>query len=241
MMCSPHAGGADRRFLRRQVMSAAEQAQASTWRWFLDEVRAGTSVARAMATLAAGGRRDSLDTIAMFLPQQPRRFSGGRIVYRDERNGQWVAVIERERAYEAKRSTRHQVTGMCLDYQPDWPCGLQMQGIASSQREMNGHGNTAFHRGYDDHIALNQGNNFARQQMRALRPTGCRSLKECLQPGVLPATVCPTASAHQRRLEFDALSARRQTTVRALRDAGDFRVENIFEARKLCHGLLPRS
>jgi hypothetical protein len=34
-------------------------------------------------------------------PEAAAQILGGRVVYRAERNGQWVAVIEMERAYEA--------------------------------------------------------------------------------------------------------------------------------------------
>ena len=44
-------------------------------------------------------------------PEAAAQILGGRIVYRDERNNQWVGVIEMERAYEARSSARN-ATGL---------------------------------------------------------------------------------------------------------------------------------
>jgi 4-amino-4-deoxy-L-arabinose transferase-like glycosyltransferase len=49
---------------------------------------------------------------------------GGRIVFTESSAGQWVALIELERARDAQRnfnSSRHEVAGMRLDHQPNFP------------------------------------------------------------------------------------------------------------------------
>ena len=89
-------------------------------------------------------------------PAAAGRILGGRIVFLEERKGQWVAVIEMEREEMQNAEVRmqksecrsnlelrqsndfllllHQVTRVCFDYQPDLPAGGQLQGIAGSQR-----------------------------------------------------------------------------------------------------------
>jgi Dolichyl-phosphate-mannose-protein mannosyltransferase len=66
-------------------------------------------------------------------PSVATQILGGRIVYSESRQGQWVAVIEVERAIEAQRSllpSSHQMAGVGLHDEPDLTRGLEVERIA---------------------------------------------------------------------------------------------------------------
>ncbi len=56
-------------------------------------------------------------------PQIAAQMLGGRVVFTETSAGQWIAVIELERALDARNSNSsgHEMAGMCLDYEPDLP------------------------------------------------------------------------------------------------------------------------
>jgi nitrate reductase NapE component len=89
-------------FSAEQVMSAAEQSSSfdvalvfSTKYEPAHPLLQGWQLWQQLKTQFFGYHRD-------VPPAAAAQILGGRIVYSDERNGQWVAVIEMERAYEAK-------------------------------------------------------------------------------------------------------------------------------------------
>ena len=74
------------------------------------------------------------------LPEDIAQRLGGTIVYHKEVNGQWIAVIEMERAQDATLrgpSARHQVTGMGLDHDPDRFTGAELESVARRQRQVH--------------------------------------------------------------------------------------------------------
>jgi hypothetical protein len=73
------------------------------------------------------------------LPEDIAQRLGGTIVYHKEVNGQWIAVIAMERAQDATLRTpsaTHQVTGMCLDHDPDRFTGAELKSVARRQRQV---------------------------------------------------------------------------------------------------------
>ena len=108
-------------------------------------------------------------------PAAVARILGGRIVFSEARKGQWVAVVEMERAeiQEAEvgsqgiraqgsgvrrltqefSSLLHQMAGMRFDYQPDVAARFELQSFARGQREMDFQFHAAVHPGGNDHIA----------------------------------------------------------------------------------------
>jgi hypothetical protein len=112
-------------------------------------------------------------------PAAVARILGGRIVFSEERKGQWVAVIEMEQGEIQNAEVRmqessagvafggaerrefddfllllHQVAGVRLNHQPDLETGRELQRIARGQREVNFHFDSALYPRGDDYIAL---------------------------------------------------------------------------------------
>jgi hypothetical protein len=79
------------------------------------------------------------------LPEDIAQRLGGTIVYHKEVNGQWIAVIDMERARDAtlrtpsapQPSACHQVTGMCLDHDPDRFARAELESVARRQRQVH--------------------------------------------------------------------------------------------------------
>jgi 4-amino-4-deoxy-L-arabinose transferase-like glycosyltransferase len=69
---------------------------------------------------------------------------GGRVVFTEARQGQWVAVIELERVEDARwrsprPSLRHEMAGVGFHNQPHFAAGSQLQRVSRSQRQMDFH------------------------------------------------------------------------------------------------------
>jgi len=79
------------------------------------------------------------------LPEDIAQRLGGTMVYHKEVNGQWIAVIDMERARDAtlrtpsapQPSACHQVTGMCLDHDPDRFARAELESVARRQRQVH--------------------------------------------------------------------------------------------------------
>jgi len=72
-------------------------------------------------------------------PAVAAQLLGGRVVFTEARQGQWVAVIELERVEDARLrfgsgSDGHEMAGVRLDDQPDFAAGGQLQGVAGGER-----------------------------------------------------------------------------------------------------------
>ncbi len=99
---------------------------------------------------------------------------GGRIVFEEERKGQWIAVIALENVENAQvvstswmtiadgrgrlcpQLALHQPARMGFDHQPDLLADSQLQSVACRQSKVNFHLNTAVHASGDNHVALLQ-------------------------------------------------------------------------------------
>jgi len=100
------------------------------------------------------------------VPSAAAQILGGRIVFREARTGQWVAVIELQPVKEARDlSDRHDMARVRLHDQPDFPSRHELQGLAGSQRQVNFESYAAVDTGGDDHVLSHQGGDSAGQHI----------------------------------------------------------------------------
>jgi len=117
-------------------------------------------------------------------PEAAARILGGRVVFSEERKGQWVAVIEMEREEIQNAEVRmqnlapppckqdmpshlllHQVARVRLDHQPHLSAGCELQGVACRQREVNFHLDSTLHVCGHDYVPLYQSPDAARNHI----------------------------------------------------------------------------
>jgi hypothetical protein len=101
-------------------------------------------------------------------PAAAAQFLGGRVVFEDRREGQWVAVVELEHVYDAqekRRSGCQQVAGMCLHDEPDRMAIAQLKRVARRQGQVHFEFGAAVDPGGHDHVMARQGNQAARKNI----------------------------------------------------------------------------
>jgi hypothetical protein len=99
-------------------------------------------------------------------PPAVAQILGGRIVFAEERKGQWIAVIELERVENARLpapdvehaepSGSHQMARVRLDHQPDFAARDKSERISGGKGKVDFHLNAAVHTCRDNHVALLQ-------------------------------------------------------------------------------------
>ena len=100
------------------------------------------------------------------VPSAAAQILGGGIVFREARTGQWIAVIELQPAEEAcDLSHRHDMAGVRLHDQPDFPSRHELQSVAGSQRQVDFESYAAVDTGGDDHVLSHQGDDSAGQHI----------------------------------------------------------------------------
>ncbi len=95
-------------------------------------------------------------------PDVAAHILGGHVVYQDQRQGQWIAIIELDRIHEARvchyESNRHQMTGMGLHDQPNVVTGFELKRVARGQCQLHVHLDSAVHFRHHDYITLLESN-----------------------------------------------------------------------------------
>ena len=153
-------------------------------------------------------------------PEAAARILGGRVVFSEERKGQWVAVIEMEREEIQNAEVRmqnltpppckqdmpsppllHQVARVRLDHQPHLSAGCELQGVACRQREVNFHLDSTLHVCGHDYVPLYQSSDAARNHIARAqtdRRRRCQQNVACSDP----YPQCRAhASTHERSFE----------------------------------------
>jgi hypothetical protein len=102
-------------------------------------------------------------------PEVAAQLLGGRVIFKEKRQGQWVAIIELERVEDASvwRSTSvgHEVAGVSFHDQPDFPSDHQLQRVSCRQGQVRFHFESDIHSSGDNHVSPHQGHNFPGKQV----------------------------------------------------------------------------
>lgn len=132
----------------------------------------------------------------------------GRVGFREQRDGQWVAVMKIEKAEDASRENlhRHEMAGMGFDDQPDDVAGDHLQRITSGQGQLHYELNATTNPHLYDYISLHESQNLSSQNIARAQPLGLFARKQDVSRLNPNSQARSWLSAHQWRLQDNAVS-----------------------------------
>ena len=192
-------------------------------------------------------------------PRLAAEILGGQLVYAEEKKGQWVGIIALERIEEAGISSRHarpmvppsdfashsgwlphhEMTGVGLQDQPNFPSRLKLQGIPGRQRELHFHFHAAIDLCRHDDVALLERHDASGDDIASTQPAGLDGSEQNIAGPDPDAYVGTNFGTHQRGLQLnraigDAAGHGATTFVHGF-DRG---LEDVLKPRQLGHHFL---
>ncbi len=191
-------------------------------------------------------------------PRVAAQILGGRLLYEEQRGGQWVGIIAMERieqaqavrcpgecqpwdsAADAEPLLRHEMTGIGFHDQPHCAARFELQGVAGGQSELNFHFHPAIDSGRDHHVPLLERNHFPGDDIASAEPIGFGGREQNVAGPDPDAQVGTDFCPHQRGLQFNLAMGNAAGHGAAMLIRGpDRNLEDVLKTNQLCDHFLP--